>query len=172
MSGQQVIDTNGNEEVKAEEKMLNMEGPKRQFFYFLKKYGFERYFDKFDQHECSDIREIEYLLNDDNFLKTEIGLKDAARRNNFVKECRKMKNAMDELKSSNIIPSMLLKRLAKSGIVSMDILCTEIQNKSELQSKLNINNANQFELLWNIIDKQSDKNVHQSEGNFEQTAYL
>ena len=73
----------------------------------------------------------------------------------------KLKDKMDAFNDSNLIPSILLNKSSKQGIVTMDILCNEIQIKQDLETKLNVNNQSHRELLWNIIDAQINATDHQ-----------
>merc|ERR1712087_481310 len=71
----------------------------------------------------------------------------------------RMDAEMKEFKDSNLIPRSLMRRLAKHGIVTMDILCSEIQSKEDLKEKLAMTDKNECRLLWNIIKTQKSCDV-------------
>ena len=146
----------------SKEDAQEMNGPNKQFYNFLKDNRLDKYYNKFAENECNDIRDAQYV--DENMLRNDIGMRTIECRR-FLGKTQELKNDMDTFKSSNIIPSIIIKRLAEFGIVTMDILCAEIQDKSHLKSKLNITNDNQCDLLWNIIENQSQ---FQSNINVEQ----
>eukprot|EP01083_Nonionella_stella_P096445 271128_1 len=128
-----------------------------QFYNFLKLHRLEEYFDKFMENECADIRDIEYLAEDEEFIRNEIGIKSNIKRRRFIGECKQLKVEMDGFKQSNIIPPMLLKNLKTFGVVTMHILCQEGKSELDLKRKFGFND-NQGQLLWNIIKSQSQVN--------------
>eukprot|EP01083_Nonionella_stella_P313056 1121991_1 len=89
-----------NENEQDDEKMLleqksNMHGSTKQFYNFLKQHRLDQFFDKFKENECADIRDIEYLMEDQEFLKNDIGIKSPIHRRRFIGECTKLKEEMD-----------------------------------------------------------------------------
>ena len=148
----------------------DMDGPNKQFHDFLRDNRLDKYYDKFKENDCSDIRDIGYLLEDEGFLKNEIGMKNPIERKRFLGEGQELKGRMDHFKSQYQIPIILHKNLAKKGIVTIDILCQEIQNKSDLKDKLDINNDNQQEFLWEIINNQINPKMN-NENNDESEEY-
>eukprot|EP01083_Nonionella_stella_P000945 2698_1 len=128
----------------------------RHFYNFLKDNKLDKYFHAFKANECCDIRDVEYLVNDTEFLKNDIGINNPIHRKKLMGEIVKLKKEMDEFNDMNIIPIVLMHKLLKHGIVTLHILCTEIQQKSDLQQKLGIQSQSQRELLWNIIDLQNN----------------
>ena len=132
----------------------------------------EKYLDAFRRNECSDIRDIGYLLNDEEFLKEEIGIRNPVERGRFLGEGRELKKAMETFKTSNI-PSILIQKLSRFGIVTMDLLCHQVRSKSDLENKYNIHNETHCDLLWNLIGSHLygqtryddiPHSVHQTEG--------
>eukprot|EP01084_Bolivina_argentea_P036913 68237_1 len=140
----EVVDEFGND-------LESMDGATKHFYYFLKENKLEKYFEKFKENECCDIRDIEYLMEDIDFLKNDIGIKNPIHRKKLLGESNKLKNKMNAFKDTTLIPPVLLQKLIKCGIVTMDILCSEIEKKSDLKKKLGIVNKNQLELLWQIV---------------------
>ena len=106
---------------------MEMKGPNEQFYKFLQDIRLEKFYEKFEENECNDIRDIQYLLDDEEFLKIDIGMKKIECRR-FLGEIQKLKNDMDSFISSDMIPSILLKRLATSGIVTMDMLSSMLSS--------------------------------------------
>ena len=142
-------------------KVLSMdESMERQFYNFLKGMRMEKYFDKFKENECCDMDSIE--LFDDETLKDDIGIKNKIARRKFLKKCRKLKTDMDCFKDDYGIPSIVYERLAKYGIVTLNVLCEEVQKRNDLMIKYKMINENQCDLLWNII--QQNVNGYQIEG--------
>ena len=133
----------------------------RQFYNFLKGMRMEKYLDKFKENDCCDMDSIE--LFDDDTLKDDIGIKNKIARKKFLKKCRQIKTDMDHFKDNYNIPFVLYERLAKYGIVTVSILCNEVKDKSHLKIKFKIENIDQCDLLWNII--QQHESIKQMEGN-------
>eukprot|EP01084_Bolivina_argentea_P318796 552951_1 len=158
----------------------DMNGPTKQFYLFLKDHRLEKYFSKFEENSCCDIRDIEYLVNDENFLQKDIGMKNTIERQRFLGESRKLKHNMDLFKNANI-SSILLVKLSKFGVVTFDILCNEIESKLDLKNKFKIYNDNQCDLLWSSINshlnpqKNYNQQQYQQEGvskNMKETDYI
>eukprot|EP01084_Bolivina_argentea_P018525 34476_1 len=143
-----------------ENKQKNINGPIQQFYEFLKHHRLEQYFVKFKENECCDIRDIEYLIDDEDFLKNDIGIKHKIHRKRLIGECTKLKQQMDIFKETNLIPSILIEKLSDYGIVTMHILCKQVEKKMDLRNKLHIDNDNQITLLWNIIQIQIHSEVN------------
>eukprot|EP01084_Bolivina_argentea_P069597 126607_1 len=74
-------------------------------------------------------------------------------RNRFLRKCDEMKKEMNRFKNEYGISSILYDRLAKYGIVTMNILCNEVEKKSDLRKKFQIFNDNQCNLLWSLIQQ-------------------
>eukprot|EP01083_Nonionella_stella_P305526 1066216_1 len=139
-------------------------GVNKQFYMFLQQHRLEQYFDKFKENECHDIRDLEYF--DEDFIKNEIGIKSPIQRRRFIGECKKFKVQMDEFKQLNSIPPMLLMKLQTFGIVTMYILCQEVQQELDLKNKFGLGDT-QCQLLWNIINDHSQpksNKMDQAEG--------
>eukprot|EP01084_Bolivina_argentea_P201447 344334_1 len=152
---------NKSDEMKAE---VSCDGSiRKQFHKFLKGMSLEKYMDKFKENDCCDMESIEFY--DDDFLKTDIGIKSQIARKKFLAKCSKMKLEMDEFKNGYGITSILYERLAKYGIVTISILCDEIKRKNDLKYKYKITNENQCNLLWNVIQKQENLNQDMTEMN-------
>eukprot|EP01083_Nonionella_stella_P107156 310046_1 len=134
--------------------MDGMDGATRYFYIFLRNNKLDQYFAGFKDAECCDIRDIEYLMDDVEFLKNQIGIRNLIHRRKLMGEFSKLKHKMDEFKNSNLIPNVLVDKLVTNGIVTMDLLCSQCQSKQDLIDKFNIRNENQLNLLWNIIDIQ------------------
>eukprot|EP01083_Nonionella_stella_P001011 2905_1 len=155
-----------NENEQDDEKMLleqksNMHGSTKQFYNFLKQHRLDQFFDKFKENECADIRDIEYLMEDQEFLKNDIGIKSPIHRRRFIGECTKLKEEMDAFKQSNLIPILLLDALSHCGIITMKILCKEVQTKLDLKNKCNIMDEKQRTLLWNVIQLQMQPQINE-----------
>eukprot|EP01083_Nonionella_stella_P189980 703794_1 len=146
-----------------EAKEVIMSGPTQQFYNFLKQHRLEQFFDKFKENECNDIRDIEYLMEDEEFLENNIGLKRPIHRRRFIGECKKLKEEMDAFKQSNLIPILLLDKLSECGIITMKILCKEVQKKLDLENKLNIADEQQCTLLWNVIQLQFQPQINKND---------
>eukprot|EP01084_Bolivina_argentea_P019189 35688_1 len=114
----------------------------------------QKYFDQFKQNECGDMDSIE--LFDDDILTNDIGIKSKILRKKVLKHCNEMKNKMIKFKSAYGISSTLYEKLAKYGIVTLHILCDQVLNKNDLPSKFEITNANQIDLIWNIITQETN----------------
>eukprot|EP01083_Nonionella_stella_P076727 209238_1 len=159
-----------NESVQGTIDKSQLNGSQMQFYRFLKDNRLDKYFGNFEQKECCDVRDIEYLMDDDGFLQNEIGMQNHIQRKRFMGECRKMKREMDLFAASNMIPSMLLKQLGKAGVVTMNILCEEVQDKKDINNKFNIKNENHCDLLWNLVSLQRHDHQCESEGVSEHAA--
>ena len=131
-----------------------------------------KYLDAFKENECCDMDCIE--LFDGETLREEIGIKSAIARKKFLKKCGEMKTEMDKFKTQYGISSVLYKRLAKYGLVTLDILSMEIQNEDDLRSKYDIRGQQDIAFLWRLIqrntcnesnDKQSEPAAAAPEGN-------
>eukprot|EP01083_Nonionella_stella_P169059 572378_1 len=157
-----VSDEKGQENQSIIESTKN--GVNKQFYMFLQQHRLEQYFDKFKENECHDIRDLEYF--DEDFIKNEIGIKSPIQRRRFIGECKKFKVQMDEFKQLNSIPPMLLMKLQTFGIVTMYILCQEVQQELDLKNKFGLGDT-QCQLLWNIINDHSQpksNKMDQAEG--------
>eukprot|EP01084_Bolivina_argentea_P249897 418494_1 len=147
-----------NNEEKKEEIMDELSGATQQFYNFLCDNNLEKYFEKFKAKDVCDIRDIEYLMDDDEkFLQNDIGIMNAVHRKKLIGQCRKLKREMDNFEHCDLIPSIILKQLWKHGIVTMDILCKEVENKIDLKMKYGINDDKYCDLVWNIVELQSDE---------------
>eukprot|EP01083_Nonionella_stella_P150839 481138_1 len=133
----------------------NMSGETKQFYKFLNDNNLEKYFDAFREKECCSIKDLEYLVDAEKFLENDIGIKNAFHRTKMIGECKKVKTKMNYFEENVLMPPVIKKRLSSQGVVTMDILVDQIEHKSELQSKLGINDMSHCDLLWNIIRLQS-----------------
>eukprot|EP01084_Bolivina_argentea_P133899 236295_1 len=133
-----------------------MDNATRYFYNFLKNNKLDKYFHKFEENECCDIRDIEYLIDPD-FFQNVIGISNPIHIRKMLALFTELKHKMDDFKA--FIPHVLIAKLSTHGIVTMDILCGEIETKSDLTHKLHIHNPNQCQLLWNIIDLQINPRV-------------
>ena len=131
-----------------------------QFRVFLKGMRMERYFEQFKESECCDLDSVRYFDNDT--LENDIGIINKIHRKKILAKCKEMAQDMDAFKHNHGIPSILYNRLAKYGIMTLDILCNEIKNKQDLMRKYGIENDNQREMLWQLI--QQNENMVQIEG--------
>merc|ERR1711902_368706 len=88
---QHIVDTN-NDGMKDDDEIEKMDGPRKQFYNFLKEYRLEKYFNKFEENECCNIGDIEYFMNDQTkeFLEKDIGIKKSKERIRFERECKKL----------------------------------------------------------------------------------
>eukprot|EP01084_Bolivina_argentea_P054665 100248_1 len=118
----------------------------------------EKYIDKFKENDCADMESIPHFDDDD--LK-DIGLKKILRKK-FLAKCAMMKQEIDEFRNKYQIPSILNQRLAKYGVVTINILCGEVKDKKDLQLKYQITNERQCNLLWELI--QQKENLNDIEG--------
>ena len=146
-----------NEEKKEVNNNMNnmkLDGPSQQFYNFLSDNNLDQYFENFKKNDCCNIQDVEYIIYDEDFLKNDIGIKNPIHRKKIIGEGKKLNDKMKVFKDSTMIPSILLHKLSKQGIVTMDILCNEVKNKHDLKNKLKIENENQRNLLWNIINSQ------------------
>eukprot|EP01084_Bolivina_argentea_P007707 14480_1 len=134
---------------------VEMSGVTRQFYNFLLQNGLEEYFDKFKEKNCSEIGYI-YDLMDNECLENDIGIKNNVHRKRFIRESILLKNEMNEFRQCiNSISPLLFEKLAKKyGIVTVNILCKEVENKSDLKNKFEVNDESHCNLLWNIIENQ------------------
>eukprot|EP01083_Nonionella_stella_P073528 198927_1 len=82
-----------NVEQKQENQSVN--GSTEQLYKFLKQHRLEHYFNKFKEHNCGDIRDIEYFVEDEPFIQNEIGIKSTIERRRFIGECKKLKVEMN-----------------------------------------------------------------------------
>merc|ERR1712176_332499 len=114
----------------------------------------EKYFEKFEEMNCCNIADVEYL-DDDNFLKNEIGIKHPIERRRLIGECKKFKKRMDAFKEIEISP-FLRHKLDTLGIVTRGILSKEARSKLELRAKFGLNDE-QSDLLWNVIENKSKR---------------
>eukprot|EP01083_Nonionella_stella_P041171 111650_1 len=162
-----VIEMDQSEGDMKETQVKPMQDGKRQFYNFLKGNNLEKYFDQFKLNEVFDIRDIEYLVDENDFLRDNIGIKNPIHRKKLLGEIGKLKQRMDAFNQiMNNIPDMLMGILLSFGIVTMDILCSEIKQKSDLKDKLKIETDSQCDLLWGFIEKQRHPNLEnqQTEG--------
>merc|ERR1712176_1512254 len=136
---------------------MQLNGPMMQFYKILSNLRMTKYFQKFQDYECSDIGLIDCFVDDadaEELLKNDVGIKNKVHRKKLIKAFKDLTLQMDAFKNCEFIPSFLILKLAKYGIVTMDILCIEIEQKSDLMNKANIDNESQCELLWNIVQNQ------------------
>eukprot|EP01084_Bolivina_argentea_P292472 502805_1 len=165
---QHIVETSGFRE---DDNKINDEtsGPSKQFEKFLTKHRLEKYYKNFEKNECADIRDIKYLI-DDEFLQNDINIKVKIHRRKFIMEATELTKQMDSFKNPklSLIPAILTQKLADYGVVTMDIMCEEVTNKSDLRYKFNIQENKQCDLLWNVVQKQFYNNdmsdMNQQEG--------
>ncbi len=50
-----------------------------------------------------------------------------------------------------MIPSILSEKLGQFGVVTLRILCKQVENKIDLKNKFNIGNNEHCELLWKLV---------------------
>eukprot|EP01083_Nonionella_stella_P270933 917680_1 len=156
------IDKNDSFAPEMDNEVKEMNGTTQQFYNFLKQHRLEQFFEKFQENRCNDVRDIEYLIQDEEFLKNEIGLKSIELKR-FVGECKKLKEEMDAFQQSNLIPILLVDKLSKCGIITMKILCREVQHKLDLKNKFNIADKKQCTLLWNVIQLQLQPQINNND---------
>eukprot|EP01083_Nonionella_stella_P237820 833934_1 len=124
----------------------------KQLHLFLKSCRLEQYFGALRETGCADIRDIEYA-NEDIF--EDIVFKSKMHKRRLIGECKKLRKQMDEFRKetkANGIPSIVVDELSDFGIVTMDILCKEVEQKSDLKDKFDIGNVQHCEMLWTLID--------------------
>ena len=156
-------DHNDDDDEKKHYVLSPSECIQKQFRIFLESMNMTRYLDAFKENECCDMDCIE--LFDGETLRDEIEIKSAIARKKFLKKCGEMKTEMDKFKTQYGISSVLYKRLAKYGLVTLDILSMEIQNEDDLRSKYDIHGQQDIAFLWRLIQKNTcnESNDNQSE---------
>eukprot|EP01083_Nonionella_stella_P048915 130523_1 len=112
-----------------------------------------RYFDKFVANDCCNMQTIRYF--DDEFLSQDIGIKNKIARKTFLRECSKMAQGMDEFENNYGITTVIYQKLEKYGVVTIPILCEEVQSCDDLKRKLKITNDYHCDVLLQIIQKES-----------------
>eukprot|EP01083_Nonionella_stella_P095159 267098_1 len=112
-----------------------------------------RYFDTFVANDCCNMQSIRYF--DDEFLSQDIGIKNKIVRKTFIRECNKMAQRMDDFENNYGITSVIYQKLEKYGVVTIPILCEEVQSRDDLKRKLKITNDYYCDVLLQIIQKQS-----------------
>eukprot|EP01084_Bolivina_argentea_P052657 96719_1 len=143
------------------ESLSENESVANQFRNFLTSMHMEKYFDEFKNNDCCDMSAI-YIFDDDG-LKTDIGIKSLMGRRKFLRKCDEIKKEMNRFKNECGISDVLYHRLEKYGIVTMNILCDEVKDKSDLKHKFKITNENQCNILWKLI--QQIENYQQNNSN-------
>eukprot|EP01084_Bolivina_argentea_P201449 344336_1 len=138
-------------EFKEHDSLLFEQSAEKQFYNFLKRVKMEKYFDIFKENDCCDMECIMFF--DDEGLENDIGIKSKMARKRFLKKCEETKKEMDKFKNEYGIPTLLYKRLAEYGIVTMYMLCNEVKEISDLKNKFKITNENQCNLLWNLVQQ-------------------
>eukprot|EP00486_Rosalina_sp_Unknown_P016224 CAMPEP_0201578876 /NCGR_PEP_ID=MMETSP0190_2-20130828/25974_1 /ASSEMBLY_ACC=CAM_ASM_000263 /TAXON_ID=37353 /ORGANISM="Rosalina sp." /LENGTH=277 /DNA_ID=CAMNT_0048012539 /DNA_START=1 /DNA_END=831 /DNA_ORIENTATION=+ len=146
---------NSKPNTKKREGMMVMDDETKQFYNFLKEHRLEKYFDKFKESNCAHIGDVEYL-DDDEFLEKDIGITHKIERKRLMGECRKLKERMKQFKKVKM-SEILRQKLHKYGIVTIDILCKECENKFVMKTKFGFNDK-QCECLWNIIENKESVN--------------
>ena len=121
----------------------------RQFKLFLKGMQMDKYYDRFKENEYCDMDCIP--LFDEETLEKDFGIMNKIHRKKFLNKCSKMKIDMDNFKNNYGIPSIVYDKLSKYGIVTINILCDEIKDKADLVNKYELDDENQRDLLWNLI---------------------
>eukprot|EP01083_Nonionella_stella_P276721 940462_1 len=111
-----------------------------------------RYFDKFVANDCCNMQAIRYF--DDEFLSQDIGIKNKIARKTFLRQCSKMTRKMDEFENSYGIKEVLYEQLEKHGVVTVAILCKEVQSREDLKRKFKITKDHHCDLLLQIIQKE------------------
>eukprot|EP01084_Bolivina_argentea_P169035 293049_1 len=137
-----------NEDEKIEE-LTPQKNVEQQFYKFLERISMQKYFDKFKENECCVMESI--ALFDDEILQKEIGIVAKIARKTFLKHCKKMGMEMDQFKNQYNIPAVLYEKLAKYGIVTINILCNEVQNTDDLKKKFKIMDQMQCDIIWTVI---------------------
>eukprot|EP01083_Nonionella_stella_P008266 23783_1 len=140
----------------------------RQFGKFLKRNNLETYADKFAEQSCNDLEFVDMFT--DELLQNDIKMQNKFLRKRFLSKCVEMKDDMDRLKDECGISSVLYNRLAKYGLVTMNILCEEIKKQSDLKDKYQIDNDNQCNFVWQLIQKCENQNHDQVQA--EGTPYI
>ena len=137
--------------------LSKMNGPTLQFYNFLSDLRLNKYFENFQNYECSDIALIDCFTDDhdaEDLLKNDVGIRNKVHRKKLIKAFKNLEQKMDAFRRCELIPSFLVQKLAKYGIVTMDILCLEIETKADLNEKAKMKNQSHCDLLWNIIENQ------------------
>eukprot|EP01083_Nonionella_stella_P175354 610380_1 len=140
----------------------------RQFEMFLKRNNLETYADTFVEQCCNDLEFVDMFT--DELLQNDIKMQNKFLRKRFLSKCVEMKDDMDRLKDECGISSVLYNRLAKYGLVTMNILCEEIKKQSDLKDKYQIDNDNQCNFVWQLIQKCENQNHDQVQA--EGTPYI
>ena len=126
-------------------------GPTRQFYKFLAQHRLEGYFEAFRAQKCCDIRDVQYL-DDEQMLKNMIGMNTVIERRRFIGECRKLKVGMDEFQSLDI-PHSIRKKMDRMGIVTLNILRNEVVKKEDLTKRLGIVDDVEIDKIWRIMER-------------------
>ena len=155
----------GDVDEQEEQQMQSVAGPvdheyvERQFLMFLRSMRMDRYLAAFQANECADMDSIE--LFDDETLKEEIGIRSSIARRKFLKKCNEMTAEMKRFKTECDISSLLYKKLAKYGLVTLDILSVEVQRKQDIL-KFAIHALQDVDLLWTLIQRNTSNDNQQS----------
>eukprot|EP01083_Nonionella_stella_P031874 87209_1 len=112
-----------------------------------------RYFDKFVANDCCNMQSIRYF--DDGFLSQDIGIKNQIARKTFIKQCNKMAQRMDDFENNYGITTVIYQKLEKYGVVTVPILCEQVQSRDDLQTKFKITNDYHCDFLLQIIQKEN-----------------
>eukprot|EP01083_Nonionella_stella_P048916 130524_1 len=116
-----------------------------------------RYFDKFVANDCCNMQTIRYF--DDEFLSQDIGIKSKIARKAFLRECTKMTQRMDEFENNYGITTLIYQQLEKYGVVTIPILCKQVQSRDDLKRKFKITKDHHCDLLLQIIQKEDGDGV-------------
>ena len=144
---------------------MSMTGATKQFYKFLKRHGLEAHFNAFKDHKCCDIGDIEYLVDEqfEDFLKNELEIHTVIDRKKLMVESRKLKESMLRFEAECIqmlkLKESTRNKLRRFGIVTRDILRREVQQKHDLLIKFGINEQEQQEALWSLIEDGKEHHV-------------
>eukprot|EP01084_Bolivina_argentea_P004113 7785_1 len=144
---------------KKENNMLKNEICKLKFKNWLKNsVKLNQYLINFEQHECADIRMIEFL--DEDTINNDIGIKHKLHRKLILKKAKQFKYLQIEFFSmleNNKELSKYKLRFEENGIITFDDLYNDIQTKQQCCKILKIRDNNTLNKLWNIISTQNEQ---------------
>eukprot|EP01083_Nonionella_stella_P161706 529993_1 len=174
-----------NKQENDEDMDVLQDGPTQQFYAFLENIRLTEYFDQFKEASVCDIRDVEFFDAD---TLSDIKFRNKLHEKKLLKEAENFKVKMNEfmqLLKENQISSQHKLLFNKLGIVTVDILCDQIQEKEHLKQKCNITNVQRQDLIWRMIERQwnptengDDSKQNQiyhsqdNEGSKAETAYI
>jgi len=126
----------------------------------------EKYFEAFKKEKCIDIRDAQYL-DDEQMLKDVIGIKTVIERKRFVGECKKLKIEMNAFDALNLNDA-LHRKLHEMGIITLRILTSEVTERRDLNRKLGFNDNEEIDRLWDIIQNGKKRSTQIADGVVEE----